>query len=348
MSKQVFVIFTGGTICCASMQGYGNIQGENPYLLLDLYQKNALADIHIHTKEPYRTLSENLSGSHLPLLARAVQECLDQQADAILVTHGTDSLQYSSAFLSYLFATVDIPIVLVSSNYPLLEPKSNGLANFRYALRFVSEAAAAGVFVSYQNENQPPTIHRGSRLLAHQAYEDAVYSVGGQFYGCFGAAGFQKNPAYQALPDQLPPFSVETPLAEQSSAILRIEPYPGLCYPADLRGIRAVLHGGYHTGGIRSEGQPFEDFLARCRSAEIPIYLSGAEYGYTYASNPSLFETGLRMLPKAAPITMYMKLWLALCSGQDPDQVLFRSLAEDLLPPYPSPANAAFWQTARC
>jgi len=331
MGKNICAIFTGGTICCSRMEGYGNIKGENPYLLLDLYREKEGDKCTFHTVEPYRTLSENMSGDKFGLLANCVAECLAQKPDGIIVTHGTDTLQYSSALLAYLFHHSPVPIVMVSSNYPLLEPKSNGLDNLIYAIRFIEAQAGSGVFVSYRNVGDVPRIHRGTRLLAHPAYQDEVFSVYDQFYGHFEGDTFIKNPAYTARKDEAAAFTVPAEVPAVCREILRMEPYVGLQYPPLTDDIRAVVHGGFHTGGFRTEGEEFLSFVARCRERQIPIFLTGALYGYTYGNHPEFYEHGVHMLPVAAPIAMYVKLWLALMQGRDLKEVMFSSMAEDLL-----------------
>ena len=50
--------------------------------------------------------------------------------DGVIITHGTDTLQYTAAFTGYIMAGAQIPIVLVSANYVLEDVRSNGVDNF--------------------------------------------------------------------------------------------------------------------------------------------------------------------------------------------------------------------------
>ena len=328
---KIITILTGGTICCARFSGYDNVGGENPHLLLDLYRGFTETPAELETREPYRLLSQDLGGDTLSRLAQCIEESLEEGPDGIIVTHGTDSLQYMAAYLGYVFPQSPIPIVLASSNYPLLEEKSNGLANFCGAVDFIREGAGRGVFVSYQNEGEDLFLHRATRLLAHPAYSDRLLSVDDQFYGSMTAKGFVKNPRYQALADAQSAFYPPPVLGEYSQAILRLDPYVGLSYPKNLEGVQAVLHGGYHTGSFRTMGQSVKDFSALAREKNVSVFLAGATQGYTYVNYPEFDELGFSMLPVASPIAMYMKLWLSLTEGRDPQKSLYASLGEDII-----------------
>ena len=67
-------------------------------------------------------------------LAKYIKEQIESEKyDGIIITHGTDTLQYTSAMLGYMFDDVSIPIVLVSSNYVLEDKRANGLINLSKA-----------------------------------------------------------------------------------------------------------------------------------------------------------------------------------------------------------------------
>ena len=180
------VLFTGGTIG-ASVQGdYIRTDERAPYMLLSMYQKsqtklgNADCLPTFHTKTPYTLLSENLTGNTLNQLISSLSESITNNYDGIIVTHGTDTLQYSAAALSILFETCNIPIVLVSSNYILDDPRANGLVNFSHAVDFIQQSSGkkqGGVFVSYCNKGENPHIYPATSLLAHDAYDDKIKCV---------------------------------------------------------------------------------------------------------------------------------------------------------------------------
>ena len=149
---KIKVIFTGGTIgSSVGSDGYISPNGNQPYKLLEMYKEKYMkidtqSDVVFDTEEPYRILSENLDAKHENLLIQTVARALqDKNTDGIIITHGTDTLQFSAAILGYVFGTKTIPIMIVSSDFPLEDKRANGLINFAYAVEFIKYQRGTGV-----------------------------------------------------------------------------------------------------------------------------------------------------------------------------------------------------------
>ena len=172
---KILVIFTGGTIGTSIKNGWADIDNKTKYVLLKGYNKD---EIEFVTASPYSTLSENLSAKHLNLLQKEIGDNLTKDFDGIIVTHGTDTLQYTATAIEYAFNGCEIPIVFVSADYPLEDDRTNGFANFETAVEFIKSKSANGVFVSYKNNDENNTnIHVGSRILQHSEYDANIYSL---------------------------------------------------------------------------------------------------------------------------------------------------------------------------
>lgn len=328
----ILVIFTGGTIGSSEAEdGYFSPDQTKPYTLLTRYRALEKTDARIHfdTAEPYRTLSEHLNGSHMRALIACVRDSLNKRYDGIIITHGTDTIQYTASALSYALGTDCPPVVLVSSNYVLEDKRANGVANFYYAAAFIRQKLGRGVFVSYQNEGQRPMIHRGSRLLPHQPYEDALFSVHRTCYGWFQTDGFEKNPMYQEREDEGPLLSWQWP--DESSHVIYIPPGVGMIYPGIPEGTKAVLLGSYHSGTVDAGSERFFAFVREAEEQNIPVFLTGAGGGTAYESVKPLKTLGVHTLPEASPTAMYVKLSMALSEKRDLQDVLYCSLGGDLV-----------------
>ncbi|MDE6111619.1 MAG: asparaginase domain-containing protein, partial [Eubacterium sp.] len=164
---KILIMFTGGTIGCSSSGGVISPNEENTKLLLELYKKEYSKDVDFEITEPYYALSENNTGKTLEHLISAVCDAVNMDYSGIIVTHGTDTLQYSAAALSYALGNKTIPVLLVSSNYVLTDKKANGLSNFAAAVDFIQNGYGKGVFVPYKNSDNKVYVHRASRLLQH-------------------------------------------------------------------------------------------------------------------------------------------------------------------------------------
>ena len=112
---KIGVVFTGGTIGSRTNGSVVELGGA-PYSLLE---GAGYPGVEYITAEPYTILSEELGAGELCLLAKCVRDIMCR-CDAVIVTHGTDSLVYTAAFLSYTFADAKMPIYIVSSGFPTM------------------------------------------------------------------------------------------------------------------------------------------------------------------------------------------------------------------------------------
>ena len=242
---KILFLFTGGTIGSTAQGDLISTDTKKPYLLLKAYRRRYGLSVDYETAEPYTSLSENNTGETLRLLMASVAEQLDKGYDGIVITHGTDTLQYSAAALSYAFADLTIPVCLVSSNKPIEDEAANGIPNLHGAIRFITEVGTPGVWVPYQNRNEPLRIHRGTRLLESVTFSDRVASIHDTFYGTFrDKEPFERNPDYREFPDAISAMG-PVDLPTYCREILILEPYPGKCYPPLSDALRYIIHTSY-------------------------------------------------------------------------------------------------------
>ncbi len=330
---KICVMFTGGTIgSVLDETGYIGPKEGTTFRVLQLYQEKFETEVEFETVEPYRILSENLGAETIIKLVKSVRDVLEQDKwDGIVITHGTDTLQYGAAMLGYLFGDAGIPIVMVSSNYVLEDERANGLVNFQYAVEYIKLQKGKGVFVSYCNKGEYPTIHRGTRLQPLIPYSDYVASVKDSWYGRFENGNYISNSAYAVKEGQesLLEDVQEVCLSEISDAVLFLHPYVGMQYPHLTDKVKAVLHGSYHSGTI-SVGEELQGFLKKTKEREIPVYLTGLlQEEKAYETVREYKKLGILPLHTSSEVAQYCKLWLAVSNGLDIKEVMSRSVAED-------------------
>ncbi len=330
---KICTIFTGGTIgSVVDESGYIGPKGTSSFLVLDLYKKKYGTDIQFETIEPYRVLSENLSADNLLKLIETIRIVLERDSvDGIVVTHGTDTLQYGAAVLGYIFANVKIPIVLVSSNYVLEDSRANGLVNFYSAIEFIKGKYGNGVFVSYCNSKECPTIHFATRLQPSISYSDYVASVQDAWYGRFEDGIFILNREYALAMEQtaLLDWKERIHLTENTNQILWIKPYVGMCYPTVGNDVKVILHGSFHSGTICVR-QSFQTFMEHVNERRIPVYLTGLLTGtQAYETVKEYGRIGVIPLHTSAEVAQYCKLWLALSNDLNLSEVMGRAIAND-------------------
>ena len=330
---KILFVFTGGTIGSIAREGIIGTDGSRPRALLAAYERAFGLGFTYECLEPYTALSENNTGDTLRALCACVAEHKDKGYDGIVITHGTDTLQYSAAALAYAFADISVPLCLVSANYPVEDARSNAIPNLRGALRFIAEVGTAGVWVPYQNAGEPVKIHAGTRLLESVAFTDRTESALSTHYGVFeGNKPFSRNPAYHALADEISALGA-LDFAGDAPQILRVQPYPGMVYSRIDEQVRYILHGSFHSGTVNTVSDEAKRFFAEAKARNIPVFLTGVSDGDAYESTRAFDALGITPVPRIAPIAAYVKLWmLFLAKGTVTADMLTASLAGDILP----------------
>ena len=333
---KILFVFTGGTIGSTVQGDFIGTDHKKPYLLLESYRNAYGIDFAFDTVAPYTNLSENNTGKNLSLLMESVAAAAVGY-DGIVVTHGTDTLQYSAAALSYALADIQIPVLLVSSNKPIEDPTANGLANLRAAIRFIAEVKTPGVFVPYSNVGEVVTVHRGTRLCESLPFTDAVYSIYDSYYGTFAGEEqpFFKNPNYRELANEGDALGVQC-LQGECEEILRVAPYPGNPYRPFPSGVRYILHTSYHSGTVNTESAVAKAYFAAAKAAGVTVFLTGVEPGAAYDSTRLFSEMGIAPLYNIAPIAAFVKLWMLMAKYKDTPitrDMLQQSLGGDVVAP---------------
>lgn len=308
---KILVVFTGGTIGSVVTNGWIAPSVDMKYLLLSKFREKSNTEIDFDILEPYTILSENLSAENLNVLIKSIRENINGY-DGIIVTHGTDTLQYSSAALSFAFGHDCVPIVLVSSNYPLEDERSNGLPNFIAAVEFIKSKLGRGVYVSYKNKDENTKIHLASRIVSHVESFDEIYSIDNQPFAFYDEK-ITLNAAYKSTQCGKP---VADAKFNEYSQILSVVAMPGDSYDYDLSKYKAVILRPYHSGTLNTLSNAFVDFCKRAKESDVPVFVVNVHGGTTYESSKEYEKLGLAVLPMCSFVSIYVKTWLAISLNQ--------------------------------
>jgi L-asparaginase/Glu-tRNA(Gln) amidotransferase subunit D len=325
--KNILVVFTGGTIGSIATGGTINTSDTTSFKLIQLFEQHyeSHRQIHFDTIQPLQILSENLAPTAWKTLIAAIEAAQPDQYDGIIITHGTDTLAYTACALSFYFHAAKIPMLLVSSDYPLDHPKANGLDNFICAVEFILQKNQPGVFVPYRNQQQATQLHQGTRLACSLQLSGDFFSVQGKSYLQFANRQFSLvNPPAQQMPTQNTLLK-----ADFSERILMVKPYPGLDYSRfNLDGVDAVLHDLYHSGTACASAQWGEnysllEFIRRCEKQGVTVYLAPAiKSADAYQSTQALIEQGAKIIWNMSIEAAYVKLLLAYGNFDDQQEIM--------------------------
>ncbi len=86
----------------------------------------------------FEILSENMELQHWQKLAETIKEAANSGIDGIMIGHGTDTMSFTSAALSFMLKDLSIPVVIVGSQRSSDRPSSDA------ALNLINAAVVAG------------------------------------------------------------------------------------------------------------------------------------------------------------------------------------------------------------
>lgn len=129
------MITTGGTIACKHTD-----DGLAPGLTADellSYIPSVKNICEVHTLQVCHIDSTNVTPSHWKIMVEAIEKHYDEY-DGFVICHGTDTLAYTAAALSYMIQNSSKPIVITGAQKPIdmdvTDAKSNLLDSFIYAV----------------------------------------------------------------------------------------------------------------------------------------------------------------------------------------------------------------------
>ena len=184
--KKIILLATGGTIACVPGAD-GLAPGVTAaQLLARTPQLNRLAEMT--GRDVFSLDSSNIQPEEWRVLARAARDALNE-SDGVVITHGTDTLAYSAAALSFMRRAPKGPVVLTGSQLPLEHPLSDAPSNLVEAVE-TARTAPPGVYVVFNHK-----IIRGTRAVKLRTTSfDAFDSVNAPLAGTLDAEGAHYRP----------------------------------------------------------------------------------------------------------------------------------------------------------
>ncbi len=185
-NAEVTVIGTGGTIASRVDYSTGAVypQFTAKDLLLKYPEVKGIAKIR--TKLLFNILSEDMDPHLWVKIAETVSQELNSGVKGVVVTHGTDTLHYTAAALSFMLETLSGPVVLTGAQRSSDRGSTDAYLNFLSSVRVASYHKLGEVVVVM---HQTPSdnfcvIHRGTKVRKmHTSRRDAFLPVNSSILG---------------------------------------------------------------------------------------------------------------------------------------------------------------------
>lgn len=328
MKNRICVIFTGGTIGSAVSGNTVNLNIETRSKLIALYRERYGNSISFDELHPLNILSENVQPSDLEKMADCLRGVDLSKYDGVIITHGTDTLNFTANLFSQIFCDISVPVVFVSALFPLDDKRSCGVENFAGAVTFIKSVDYGGVFVSFKNENENCKIHLASRLISAKQIDGNYESVLGVHFGEIISEKFvYNNSPYNPTESALKMPRKKCTAQKLCMDMVTIQAHSLLNFDfyrfTEIKP-KAVMVQLYHSGTVCTEGKEanFINFLNYCNKLGIKVVIAPVDSSArTYSSAVGLAEKCVVAYDISFEMAT-LKVLLALGSGADIEEVL--------------------------
>ena len=254
--KKILLIATGGTI--ASQSG---IDGLTPQIQAEGLLKcvpEVFSICQPSAIQIYNIDSTNITPNHWIQLATAIRENYDNY-DGFVVCHGTDTMSYTAAMLSYMVQHSPKPIVLTGSQQPIDKEDTDGRINLRDSFLYAASDGASDVVIVFQGNVIAGTRAKKIRTKSYNAFASV------DFPNLAVIRDGRVIPYITTPKKDKPEFFLHL---NEKVALLTLTPgLKGEILDAYFRNHDAVVLSGYGTGGIpEGEYYGFYEVIQRWES----------------------------------------------------------------------------------
>lgn len=330
----ISLISTGGTISSKVDYRTGGVFPlSSPEDLLNSVPK--LGDYVKISKisNPFNLLSEDMSPAEWIKIAKEVYSELKTDSQGVIVTHGTDTLHYTSAALSFMIKNPGKPIAVVGAQRSADRGSFDGSQNLLCAAHYcLSDIAEVAIVMHGKTDDDYCIASRGTKVRKmHSSRRDAFRPINESAIAKIYPDGnfIISNPNYNIRSDTKPELNAKF---EEKTAL--IYAYPGstpelLNFYAE-QGYKGVIIAGTGFGHVVT--QPVDkkhswlDAIKQCIGKGMFVGITtqtfyGTTDPFVYSAGRLLHEAGCVYLKDMLPETAYVKLGWVLAHTTKPEEV---------------------------
>ena len=324
---KLLVIGTGGTIASAKTErGYkAQLRIEEILEKAGIKRRNGLI---IDCWDLLNVDSTLIQPEDWIKIGNAVYESLPDY-DGIVITHGTDTLAYTSSALSFILQNPNIPIVLTGSMLPITEPDSDAPGNLKTAIKFAMEGTP-GIYVAFRNKIMLGTRVSKVHSLGLNAFQSINYPDIAYLKGDKIVFRHRIHPSSSEL--------LFDPTLDPEVVYVRLT--PGLSPDVFLaleQTVNGIVLEGYGAGGIPYRGRDLLRAVSKVAARKPVVMTTQAIYGGVdltrYEVGRKALEAGVIPAGDMTKEATLTKLMWALGHTKNVDEIreiMGRSVAMEL------------------
>ncbi|HET8848218.1 MAG TPA: Glu-tRNA(Gln) amidotransferase subunit GatD [Nitrososphaeraceae archaeon] len=284
--------------------------------------------------------SENIRPDHWKLMAKKIaSNVLSGKYDGIILSHGTDTMHYTSAALSFALKNLPIPVVLVGAQRSSDRPSSDASTNLIGACTFATRSKFSGVFVAMHHTISDDVIacHIGTRVRKnHTSRRDAFHSIDISPFSLIKKDQIEVCPQYADLKFHERNKNLENLIVRSNfdDKVVLLKFYPGFdCDIIDYcveKGNKAIILEGTGLGHINKEC--FQQIKNAVKNGIFVFMTSQCIWGRTsltvYDTGRDLLEIGVIPLSNSTSETALVKaMW---CLGNFEDKEVLKVMTTNI------------------
>jgi glutamyl-tRNA(Gln) amidotransferase subunit D len=332
---KVLLLSTGGTIASRVDYRTGSVTPALSAQDLNASVPELSEIANIDAEVLFSEYSENLTPEHWVKIAQRLDSLAKSDYKGIILAHGTDTMQYTAAFLSFSLAGFPKPIVLVGSQRSSDRPSSDAATNLISAAKFIVKCGVSGVFVAMHNTESDDEVacHLGTRVRKnHTSKRNAFETVGAK-----PAFIVSQNEIIQNL--KSPYFNQReyTPKIKVDTKVALIKYYPGF----DPKMVEQMINLGYKAiifegTGLGHVGKTMYDIVKKAKEKKIFVgmtsqCLDGRVNMAVYESGRDLLYLGMVPLSDMISETAVVKaMWATAIDSKNIEQIMLKNIASEL------------------
>ncbi|MCH7966184.1 MAG: Glu-tRNA(Gln) amidotransferase subunit GatD [Thaumarchaeota archaeon] len=334
---KILLLSTGGTIASKIDYRTGAV---TPVLTAEELNSSVpelakIANIDAHVL--FSEYSENIMPEHWLQIAEKINEYSKSEYEGIIIAHGTDTMHYTSSFLSFALAGFPIPIVLVGSQRSSDRASSDAALNLISATKFIIESKTKGVYiVMHQDENdETVACHLGTRVRKNHTSKRGAF----QTIGDVPAFIITENQIQKNITEDFFKVNEFQPKIYLDTKVALVKYHPG--YDPNLldkiieMGYRGIIFEGTGLGHI---GKTMYESVKRANEKGIFLGMTSqcidGRVGMTvYESGRDLLDLGIIPLENMIPEVALVKMMWVMGNSQNKEEIkkiMLKNIASEL------------------
>src|SRR2546429_4753729 len=325
---KVAIISTGGTI--ASRVDYRTGAVQPALTAADLAsvvpELSSIAEIDTHIL--FSEYSENIGPLHWKGMAEEVAKRIADGAEGVVISHGTDTLHYTAAALSFALSGLPIPVLLVGAQRSSDRPSSDAASNLTGAVALAARAdlAAVGVAMHQDMSDRYIIAHKGTRVRkCHTSRRDAFKSIGSSPLARYDLQTGQIERFDDAPRRGIGRDLMVKPHFNQHAYLLKFHPgfNPEMITSAVSNGARGLVLEGTGLGHV---SKYCYDAIKKTLKQDVPVFMTsqtiwGRVDINVYVTGRDLLNVGVTPLEDMISETALVKLMWVLGQTRSPEKI---------------------------